>query len=141
VQDQPLNSDHDEEEPLRFRVPPQPSNNPPGIPPEFVYDPEYDAYFAPGEESTFDLEAFSRNLDKVIEEAGCGGLITADELRAAGALYSPGARRKSRSNKSNQRDLFSDVVEDAGPRPNEPSQAKADTDAKASSDGEDEEGR
>jgi hypothetical protein len=58
-------------------------------------------------------------------------LITVDELRAAGALDCPPAWRKSLRN---PRDLFSDVSEDASPRPNEPSQEKTDTDDNASSD-------
>ena len=117
MKDQHSTSDNDEEEPVRFRVPPKPSNNPPGIPPEFVYDPEYDAYFAPGEPSTFDAEAFLRNLNKQTEEGECGGLITDDELRAAGALDVPPWMRKSLRNEPH---LFADVSDDASPRPDEP---------------------
>jgi hypothetical protein len=135
VKDQHSTSDHDEEEPVRFRVPPQPSNNPPGIPPEFVYDPEYDAYFAPGEPSTFDAEAFRRDLNKHIEEAKCEDLITDEELRVAGAFDFP-PRRPPRRRKSlrNEPDLFSNLIDDAGPRPNEACPEKVDTDDKAPSD-------
>jgi len=96
VKDQHSTSDDSDEEPVRFTVPPKPSNNPPGIPPEFIYDPEYDAYFPPGERSNYDAEAFSRHLDKTIEEMKGGGLISVDDLRAAGVLKVPPKRRKSR---------------------------------------------
>jgi hypothetical protein len=57
-------------------------------------------------------------------------LISVDELRAAGALDVPPAMRKSLRNEP---DLFTNVSEDASPRPKKPRRKKADTDDKASS--------
>lgn len=44
--DQPSTSDADE--PLRSSIPPETDTNAPGVPPGYVYDPEMDAYVAPG---------------------------------------------------------------------------------------------
>ena len=100
------------EEPTRFWLPPKPSNNPPGIPPEFIYDPEGDFYYPPGEPSTFDAEADLRELREALnnrsEEERRKGLISVDQLRAAGALDVPPAWRKSLSD---ERDLFSELPE------------------------------
>jgi hypothetical protein len=79
-------------------------------------------------------EIRGKSIEEIVkEEAEEGGpwLISVDELRAAGALDVPAAWRKSLRN---PRDLFTDVVEDASPRPNESCREKADTDDKASSD-------
>ncbi len=46
-------------------------------------------------------------------------LITVDELRAAGALDVPAAWRKSLSRKQ-ERDLFSDLIDDDAPAADEP---------------------
>ena len=75
MKDQHSGSDADKE-PVRPRT----------IPDDFIWDPEVQAWYPPGEPSNFDLAAFSRNLDQVIAEGPRKGLITVDELRAAGAL-------------------------------------------------------
>ena len=91
---------------------------PRSIPADFIWDPEFKAWFAPGEPSTYDAEAFRRNLEKILAEGGRGGLITVDELRAAGALDVPTAWRKSLGE---DRDLFSELMgEDENPEKQPP---------------------
>ncbi len=67
-------------------------------------------------------EIRGKSIDEVINEVrnepwDGPHLISVDELRAAGALDVPAAWRKSLGQ---ERDLFSDVSEDAGTRPDEP---------------------
>jgi hypothetical protein len=84
VKDRRLNSNGEIEEWERPRT----------IPDDFIYDPETNSYYAPGEPSTYDAEAEFREIKKFREECR-GGVITVDELRAAGALDVPAAWRKS----------------------------------------------
>jgi hypothetical protein len=89
VTDPHSTTDGDKDEPVRFSV-----ANPP-IEEYLEYDPVTDAYFAPGTPSTFDAEAWRREFNNLSEEERRGGLITVDELRAAGALDVPAEWRKS----------------------------------------------
>jgi len=60
-------------------------------------------------------------------------LITVDELRAAGALDVPAAWRKSLGK---ERDLFSDVLEEDGPRSQKRRHLQTDADDQASAGGD-----
>lgn len=75
--------------------PPRPKS----IPDDFIWDPELEAWYAPGEPSGWDAEAwlreFREEMNNLSEEERRGGLISVDELRAAGALDVPAAWRKS----------------------------------------------
>ena len=87
MKDQPSNSDDDKKEPPRPRT----------IPDDFLWDEELQAWYAPGDPSTFDVEAWGREFEEMRRRgdfAG-GGLISVDELRAAGALDVPPGWRKS----------------------------------------------
>src|SRR4051794_9147627 len=69
------------------------------IPDDFIYDPELDAYYAPGEGTTFDKEAWQREFDRDMEERRRNPpkgphLITRDMLLAAGALNVKREQRK-----------------------------------------------
>jgi hypothetical protein len=65
------------------------------IPDDFIWDPEIEAWYAPGEPSGFDVEAWMRDFNNLPEEVRRGGLITRDQLLAAGALDCPPEWRKS----------------------------------------------
>lgn len=89
--------------------PPRPKT----IPDDFIWDPETEGWYPPGEPSGWDVEAWMREfreeLDNLSEEERRKGLISVDELRAAGALDVPAAWRKSLGE---ERDLFSELTED-----------------------------
>ena len=82
------------------------------IPDDFIYDPEGDCYYPPGEPSGWDAEAdlreFREELNNRSEEERRKGLISVDQLRAAGALDVPPSWRKSLGGQ--ERDLFSDLA-------------------------------
>lgn len=105
------------------------------IPDDFIYDPETHSYYPPGEPSMFDAEAFMREfreeMDNRSEEERRKGLITVDQLRAAGALDFPAAWRKSLG--GGERDLFSDLVDDDAPssEKQQPPRTDADSDKAA----------
>ncbi len=88
------------------------------IPDDFIYDPEENAYYPPGEPSGWDMEAWLREFREELanrsEEERRKGLISVDRLRAAGALDVPAAWRKSLGA---ERDLFTDLVEEDDPGP------------------------
>jgi hypothetical protein len=67
------------------------------IPDDFIYDPETDAYYAPGEPSYDDAEERSKELQQIIRELPTDGphLISVYMLRAMGALDCPPEWRKS----------------------------------------------
>ncbi len=67
----------------------------PSIPDDFIYDPEADAYYPPGEPSMYDAAAASRELQEVLKQERRGGLISRDQLLAAKALITPDKRRKT----------------------------------------------
>jgi len=87
VKDQPSNSDDDKKEPPRPRT----------IPDDFIWDEELQAWYPPGEPSTFDAEAWQREFDEMRRRGDFdgAGLFSVDDLRAAGALNVPAAWRKS----------------------------------------------
>lgn len=100
MKDQPSNSD-DKKEPVRPKT----------IPDDFIWVPESQGWIAPGEPSTFDVEAWRREFEEERRRGEYnGGLISVDELRAAGALDVPPSWRKSLGGE--ERDLFSDLSED-----------------------------
>lgn len=94
--------------------PPRPKT----IPDDFIWDPEIEAWYPPGEPSGWDAEAWTREfqeeMNNLSEEDRRGGLISVDELRAAGALDVPPARRKSLGT---ERDLLPGLFGDDDPRP------------------------
>lgn len=67
------------------------------IPEDFIYDPDTDAYFAPGEPGYDDAEERLKELQQIIRELPTDGphLISVDMLRAMGALDCPPEWRKS----------------------------------------------
>ena len=87
--------------------PPRPKT----IPDDFIWDPEIEAWYPPGEPSGWDAEAWMREfrdeLNNRSEEERRKGLISVDQLRAAGALDVPAAWRKSLGE---DRDLFSQLI-------------------------------
>lgn len=97
------------------------------IPDDFIWDPEIEAWYAPGEPSAWDAEKWMREfreeLNNLSEEERRGGLISVDELRAAGALDVPAAWRKSLGE---ERDLFSDLAADEDPDKPQPARAQPD---------------
>ncbi len=102
MKDQPSTSG-DHEEPVRPR----------SIPDDFIWDLKYQAWFAPGEPSTWDPEEWLREFNNREKEDHGKRLITVDEMRAAGALDVPAAWRKSLGGEPDrQRDLFSGLLED-----------------------------
>ena len=88
------------------KEPPRPKS----IPVDFIWDPEIEAWFAPGEPSTYNAKFDSLAPDNLSEEKCSGGVITVDQLRIAGALDVPAWMRKSLGGE--ERDLFSDVSEE-----------------------------
>lgn len=117
--DQPSNTD-DEEEPLRFKV----TN--PSMDEYLEYDPETNAYYAPGTPSTYDAEGWRREFEKIKQEGHSGGLISVDDLRAAGVFDVPPSWRKSLGRIPVERDLFSDLVDDDDSPPAEEASAPDD---------------
>ncbi len=113
--------------------PPRPKT----IPDDFIWDPEIEAWYPPGEPSGWDAEAWLREFreepNNLSEEERRGGLITVDELRAAGALDVPSAWRKSLSDEP---DLFSELPEDDSSGRNKRRRVEVDTDDEASADGD-----
>jgi hypothetical protein len=110
VKDQPSTSDNSDDEPVRFSVPQPP------IEEYLVWSPEHNGYIAPGVGSHWDAEAWMREFCEELanrsEEERSKGTISVDQLRAAGALDVPPAWRKSLSNDEDERDLFSDLLDD-----------------------------
>jgi hypothetical protein len=85
VQDQPSISP-DKSEPPRLRTTPD----------DFIWDEETQAWYPPGEPSTYDPTEWRREFEEARRRGEFdGGLITVDELRAAGALDVPAEWRKS----------------------------------------------
>jgi hypothetical protein len=74
-------------------------------------------------------------LEAIASVAGRGGphLISADELRALGALDVPPAWRKSLSAHV-ERDLFSDLIDDEEPHPDDRDPSPSDEDDEAADD-------
>jgi hypothetical protein len=106
VKDQHLTSDKGKE-----------PERPGTIPADFIWDPEIEAWYAPGETSDCQewLKKIQEDLARINQEMLAKGivgpqLISRDQLLAAGALYVPPAWRKSLSNGPD--DLFSDLPED-----------------------------
>jgi hypothetical protein len=90
------------------------------IPDDFIYDPEIDAYYPPGEATTFDWETWRREFDLEREERRRNPpkgphLFTRDMLIAAGALNVK--REKPKKSASEERgglfDLFDAAESDA----------------------------
>lgn len=111
MKDQPSTSDNDDDEPVRFRIPQPPMEE------YLVYSEEAGGFIAPGEGSHWDVEAWMREfreeLNNLSEEERRKGLISVDELRAAGALDVPAAWRKSLcAERTRQKDLFGDDWQD-----------------------------
>jgi hypothetical protein len=71
------------------------------IPDDFIWDPENECWYAPGEPCTFDIEAFSRELDEVIQEVKKsgkgGGPVAVPELWDALDAEREGRKRKKKS--------------------------------------------
>ena len=85
------------------------------IPDDFIYDPEINAYYPPGEATVFDVEAWRREFDRDREERHRNPpkgphLITRDMLLAAGALNVKPEGRKTKGEKA--RPLF-DLIDEA----------------------------
>lgn len=127
MKDQPSTSG-DRKEPVRPKT----------IPDDFIYDPDTESYYPPGEPSTFDAAAWLREFEEARRRGEFGGgLISVDELRAAGALDCPPAWRKSLSagckSPEVQRDLFS-LFGDDDSLPEEQQPTRSDADGNASAD-------
>ena len=87
MQDQPSGSNY-EPEPPRLSTTPD----------DFIWDPERQGWYAPGEPSLWDAEAWCREFEEARRRGEySGGLISRDELLAAGALNVPPSGRKSLS--------------------------------------------
>jgi hypothetical protein len=87
------------------------------IPDDFIYDPEIDAYYPPGEPVTWDFEAQRREFEEARRRGdfGDGGLISRDELLGAQAVSPPPSQRKARPSRpprNEQLDLFAGLEED-----------------------------
>jgi hypothetical protein len=123
VKDRRLNSNGEVEEWERPRT----------IPDDFIYDPETNAYYAPGEPCTSNPQEELEKLQEVIEGIRWEGphLISVDELRAAGALDVPPAWRKSLGGQRDQRDLLSGLSGDDDPLSEKPHSPPHDRDAEA----------
>ena len=124
--DQPSTSDHDNEPP-RGR----------SITADFIWDPELQAWYAPGEPSMWDAEAWLREFQEEMnnrsDEERRQGLISVDQLRAAGALDVPASWRKSLApERSRYRSLFADDDQDATKQ----DRTELDTDEESSADEE-----
>lgn len=100
MQDQPSTSDKDKE-------PPRPRT----IPDDFIWDPEYQAWFPPGTPCDLGLEAWRRDFEQTLEEIRKLPPIPPEKLRVPpGTLDVPPAWRKSLG--GDERDLFSELPED-----------------------------
>jgi hypothetical protein len=96
------------------------------IPADFIWDEERQCWDPPGEPSTFDVEGWLRNFEELCKELGPTGLISREELLAAGALVTPDKKSKTLSVK---RDLFSGLFSEADLEGDEPADAdQAETD-------------
>ena len=74
----------------------EPNPRPKTIPDDFIWDSEIQGWYAPGEPSTYDPTEWRREFEAARRRGEFdGGLITVDELRAAGALDVPAEWRKS----------------------------------------------
>jgi hypothetical protein len=95
----------------------EPNPRPKTIPDDFIWDAESESWYPPGEPSTYDAAAWLREFQEARRRGdfGGGGLISADELRAAGALQARPTRRRSRRVERVERDLFSDLPDDNPP--------------------------
>lgn len=83
------------------------STEPPRLkttPDDFIWDEERQCWDPPGEPSDWDAEAWLRNYEELRKEFGPPGLISREELLAAGALVTPDKKLKSMKV---ERDLFS----------------------------------
>ena len=99
----------------------EPNPRPKTIPDDFIWDAESESWYPPGEPSTYDAAAWLREFQEARRRGdfGEGGLISADELRAAGALQARPTRRRSRRVERVERDLFTDLPDDDPPRAEE----------------------
>lgn len=119
MENQPSTSDDDQEPP---RV---------GIPDDFIWRPEYQAWFAPGEPSDWDREAFRRRVDELIrqqdeESIANGAWNNGTAVRMPPLRDAPQRMRKSLRDKSEERlPLFPDDDDEIGA---EASSASADLD-------------
>lgn len=86
------------------------------IPDDFIYDPETNSYYAPGEPCTVDFEERRRRTDKIIEEVRREYPIPRQRIKVPFKLVKSSSRRKLTPQKEKpeqgQRDLFSDLVDD-----------------------------
>src|SRR5207247_710648 len=89
VKDRRLNSNGEVEEWERPRT----------IPDDFIYDPETDAYYAPGEPSPFDVDAWMRDVEKELEEIRRQPPVPPEAVKISDVFAVPAARRKPRSPK------------------------------------------
>ncbi|MGI8604672.1 MAG: hypothetical protein ACR2OZ_17000 [Verrucomicrobiales bacterium] len=86
---------------------------PRSIPDDFIWDPEVEAWYPPGEPTEFDAEASLRELQEICKRIGPCGVITRDELLAAGALeIPPGWGKRLGGGPRRQLDLFANQLED-----------------------------
>ena len=113
MQDQLSNSGDDTKEPPRPRT----------IPDDFLWDEQVQGWYPPGEPSTYDHEAWRREFEEMRRRGdfGQGGLISRDELLAAGALNVSRGKRKTLGGERDHLPLFPDDDESgdtqqAGPR-------------------------
>ncbi|MEX2139682.1 MAG: hypothetical protein WD894_10500 [Pirellulales bacterium] len=103
------------------KEPPRPKT----IPDDFIWDPEVEAWYPPGEPSPFTAEYWLHFLDDLTEEdyGGPGPrLISRDELLAAGALNVSSGKRKTLGVERDHLPLFPDDdqgEEQQPPRPGE----------------------
>jgi hypothetical protein len=99
VQDQPSTSGDSNE-------PPRPKT----IPDDFLWDPVEEGWYPPGEASTWDSAAWRREFEEARRRGdfGQGGLISRDELLAAGALNVSRGKRKTLGGKRDHLPLFPD---------------------------------
>jgi hypothetical protein len=112
VQDQPSTSGDDKKEPPR----------PGTIPDDFIWDDELQAWYSPGESCTWDAEAWRREFEEARRRGDFsgGGLISRDELLAAGALnVSPGKRKRLRVERDHLPLFPDDDARDQAPRDEE----------------------
>ncbi len=85
MQDQPSISP-DSSEPPRSKT----------IPDDFIWDEEMQGWYPPGEPSNYDPTEWRRRFEELRQKGEFdGGLISVDDLRAAGALDVPAEWRKS----------------------------------------------
>ena|SRR5579872_4140027 len=88
------------------KEPPRPRT----IPADFIWDPETESWYAPGTPVNWDMEAEREETNRIIEEARRLPPIPPEKLRVPpGTLDVPPAWRKSLGE---ERDLFSEVIED-----------------------------